>query len=95
MNKYELVMIVDAASPQEEKETIVKDAIESVGKCEGKLVNRHVWLEKHKFSFPIKKRREGTYYILNIEAPPTSITKIRQLLKLQESILRTLFVRVS
>lgn len=95
MDKYELVVIVDAASPQEEKETIVKDAIETINKCEGKLVNRNVWIEKHRFSFPIKKRREGTYYILNFEVPPSGVSKLRQLLKLNENILRTLLVRAS
>ena len=93
MNKYELVVIVDAASPQEEKESVIKDAIDTINKCEGKLINRHVWLDKHKFIFPIQKRREGTYYVLNFESVRSGIAKLRQLLKLNEKILRTLIIR--
>ena len=94
MNKYELVVIVDAASSQEDKEAIVKDAIEAMDKCDGKLINRHVWLEKNKFSFPIKKRTEGTYYMLNFEAPQAQMVKLRQLLKLNDKILRSAIIRV-
>lgn len=93
MNKYELVVIVDAANLQEEKENIIKDIIDTITKCEGKLINRHVWLEKNKFVFPIKKHWEGTYYILNFEGAAAGITKLRQLLKLNDKVLRSLIIR--
>ncbi len=94
MNKYELVMIVDAANSQEEKESIVKDAMDTISKCDGKVINHHVWLEKHKFSFPIRKRWEGTYYILNFEGATGAMSKLRQLLKLNDKIVRSLLIRV-
>ena len=94
MNRYELVFIVDAHAPQEEREEIAKQVLDSVAKVEGKVINSNVWLERQKMSFPIKKKIEGTYYMVNMEAQPSSITKLRQTLKLNEKLLRSLIIQV-
>ena len=94
MDKYELVVIVDAANPQETKESILKETTDVINKSEGKVINSQVWLEKHKFSFPMKKRPEGTYYLINFESPRPSVIKIKQFLRQNENILRSLIARV-
>jgi len=93
MEKYELVVIVDANAPQEKKESILKETTDTIGKSEGKVINSQVWLDKHRFTFRISKCLEGTYYMVNFEALPAAILKIRQYLKLNEEILRSLIVR--
>ncbi len=94
MDKYELVVVVDAGSPQEKKESVVKDVQDTVNKSEGKIINSQIWIEKHRFSFPIKKRSEGTYYLVNLESPRSSVVKIRQALRLNEDVLRSLIIKV-
>jgi len=94
MNKYELVVVVDAASSQEEKETVIKDAIDIINKCDGKLINRHVWMDKHKFTFPIRKKKEGTYYLLNFDGQQSQMAQVRQLLKLNDKVLRSQLIRI-
>ncbi len=93
MNKYELIVVVDAASPQEEKDTVLKEVIDVINKCDGKLINRNVWLDKHKFTFPVKKRKDGTYYILNFEGPQPRMAELRKLLRLNDKVLRFLLSR--
>ena len=93
MDKYELVVIVDAADPQEEKEATLKEVSEMITKFEGKVINSQVWLEKHKFSFLMKKKAEGTYYLVNFESPREAITKMRPALKLNEKVLRSLIIK--
>ncbi|MCK5580931.1 MAG: 30S ribosomal protein S6 [Candidatus Omnitrophica bacterium] len=93
MDKYELVVIMDAAVPQEEKETTVKEVGDLIAMNEGKVINSQVWLEKHKFSFRMKKKTEGTYYLVNFESPREKIVKLRQKLKLNEKVLRSLIVK--
>ena len=68
MNKYELVYIVDAHLALDVKNEISKQVLDAVTKAEGKVVNNSVWLEKQRFTFPIKKCQEGTYYLVNVEA---------------------------
>lgn len=92
--KYELMVIVDAALAKEEKDKLFKQATESVTKNNVKLVNAQVWLEKHKFPFFIKKRAEGTYYLINFEGKSDVIAPIREALRLNENILRCAITQV-
>ncbi len=88
LRKYELMIIVDARLTNEERESVWKEVMEIVNKGGGKVVNSRVWLERHKLAFSIKKCREGTYYLINMEGPGTLVEKIRSLLKNYEKVLR-------
>src|SRR3989338_7872538 len=93
MNKYELVYIVDAHAPQAARDEITKQVTEAASKSDVKVINSQVWLERHRMSFPIKKVWEGTYYLLNIEAPMAAVNKMQEFLRLNEQILRFLAIR--
>ena len=93
MNKYELVYIVDAHAAQGTKDEIARQVADSLAKAEIKLVNSQLWLDRHKMSFPIEKKSEGTYYLLNLEAKTPSIAKLQTSLRLNEQILRFVTVR--
>ena len=93
MDKYELVMIVDAALSQQEKEDAVKDVSQAIEKCEGKVINNQVWIEKQKMSFLMKKRPEGTYYIINFEGGESKFSELRRAIKLNDKVLRSLIVK--
>ena len=93
MNRYELVYIVDAHAPQAARDEITKQVTEAASKSDVKVINSQVWLERHRMSFPIKKVWEGTYYLLNIEAPMAAVNKMQEFLRLNEQILRFLAIR--
>jgi ribosomal protein S6 len=86
--KYELVVILDAQPAKEEKDAIMKKVTDAVAKGGGKVINNQVWLLKHKLAFKIKRRTEGTYYMVNVEAEKDAVVKIRQALALNEELLR-------
>ena len=94
MNKYEMVVIVDAQGSLEEKEGVLKETCDPVAKCSGKVINNQVWLDKHRFSFRIKKKQEGTYYLINFELPGSEVVNIRRSLRLNEKVLRSLIIKV-
>ena len=93
-NKYELMAIVDAHLSQDDKDAIVKDVCDTVTKAKGNSVNTQIWFEKQKLSFEIKKKTEGTYYLINFEAPKASVASIRGELRLKEQLLRYLILEV-
>lgn len=93
MNKYELVYIIDAHTPQGTKDEIAKQVADSLARAEIKLVNSQLWLDRHKMSFPIQKIGEGTYYLLSLEAKSSSIAKLQSSLRLNEQILRFMTVK--
>ena len=86
--KYELMIIVDANLSNSEKEAIFKETTDIISNEQGKIINSQVWLEKHKFTFPIKKKNEGTYYLIKFEGTGQENEKISLALRLSEKILR-------
>ncbi len=94
MNKYELVYIIDAHTPQGTRDEIAKQVADAFVKSEIKLGNSQMWLDRHKMSFPIKKIIEGTYYLLNFEAQGSAVAKLQGSLRLNEQILRFLTIKV-
>lgn len=93
MEKYELAVVVDAALPQEQKDSIVKETSEAITKSGGKVINSQVWIDKHKLSFRLKKCWEATYYLFNLESPTSSILPFQKNLAVNERILRFLITR--
>jgi len=88
ISKYEIPIILDAKLTQEQKDNTIKEVSEIIKKHGGKVINTQVWIEKQRFTFPIKKQSEGTYYLVNIEGDGSGNAKIRSEFRLNEEILR-------
>ncbi len=93
MSKYELMSLVNAQLTAEEKENIYKQTTDCVIKGGGKVINAQVWSEKQRLSFSIKQCQEATYYLINFESAGSVMSNIRDLLRLNEKILRYLIIK--
>ena len=91
MKKYEVMLIVRPDLAEEEKKTLFNQIGEAVAKFGGTLNTAAVWSEKKKLCFPIKKRDEGTYYLINFQMPPLAVKDLKHAYQLNENILRVLF----
>ncbi len=87
-NKYELVVILNAQMPEDQRQSVIKQCSDYIVKFGGKVINSQVWLDKYKMGFAIKKCSEGTYYLINFETTGASLTNIKEALRLNENILR-------
>lgn len=94
MNKYEAMVIVKPDLSEEERKTLFSQINDLITKGENKVTQSGVWSEKRKLYFPIKKCREGVYYLVNFSAEPSLIKDLRLAYKLNENILRNLIIRV-
>ena len=94
MNKYEIMVIVNAQLSQEEKEAATKHVADVIVKNGGKVINNQLWLDKHRFVFTIKKCSEGTYYLIKFDCPSSAIEKIRQAVRLHEEVIRFAITRL-
>ncbi len=87
MRNYELAYIADpdldeqALTALEDK---VKGWIEAGG---GQIVKVDRW-GKRRFAYPIKKRVEGFYFIVDAQLPPQASVPIERDLRLSEQVLR-------
>ncbi len=94
MKKYEALFIIKPDLSEDEKKALFNQIGEAVNKNGGSVSAGAVWSEKRKLFFPIKRCREGIYYLLNFTIAPTSITDINHSYKLNENILRVLITKL-
>lgn len=90
MNKYEAIFIVKPDLTEEERKALFNQIHEAVTKNKGEVASGVVWSEKRKLLFPLKKYREGVYYLLNFSLLPLAVKEIQHAYKLNENILRVL-----
>ena len=92
MNRYEGVFILKSTLNNEAQEKLVEDIKGVITKHQGETIEVQNW-GKRKLAYLIKKQHEGVYCFLEFKLVPTSVKKIEDLFKLNDSILRTLILR--
>lgn len=93
MRKYEMAVVLDPDLKEEEKEKLVEEIKAEIKKMEGKVEKVSSW-GKRQLSYPIKKAKEGIYFIFNLELPGEEIAGLGKKLRLKEKVLRYLLVKV-
>ena len=90
MKKYEIMFIIKPDLTEDERKNLLTQIGDQVTKNNGTVGQSSIWAERKKIYFPIRKYREGTYYLLNFTLDAGHIDKIRQAYNLNENILRFL-----
>jgi small subunit ribosomal protein S6 len=93
MIKYEMVFVADARLSDGEKNELSRQVSDLIVKFGGKVNSLAVWMERQRFSFPMKKVVEGTYFLTNYEMPPDGAAKLRRDLQINEKVLRFLIIK--
>lgn len=91
MKSYEGMFLFKPDLSKESLDKVVGQVQEIIGKNKGSLDQVNDWGKK-KLAYPIKKYDESFYYLINFHAEPGGISKIKEAVNLNESILRTLIV---
>ena len=89
---YEVMIILD---PQQDERTVAPSLdkfLEIVRKENGKVENVDVW-GKQRLAYPINKKEEGIYAVVNLECESHSVLELDRRLNLNDSILRTKVLR--
>jgi len=92
--KYEAMFIIKPDLSEEEKKVLFQQIHDVVSKNKGDVSSASLWAEKRKLYFPLRKYREGSYYLMNFCLDPLSVKLIQQAYKLNESILRVLITKL-
>lgn len=94
MKKYEAMFIIKPDLSEEERKNLFNQINDAVAKNNGKVSSGAVWAERRKLYFPLKRHREGLYYLLSFSIAPLAIKEISQAYKLNENILRVLITKL-
>ena len=100
MKQYEVMLILKPNVPPAQKDEIKKKISDKIAALQGKIQSFNVWREMSHFCFPLQtkgagreKYYEGSYWLLNCELPPQNLGELKELIRLEESILRNLILR--
>ena len=90
--KYELVYIIDPDVDEETRKALIERfgaMIESNG---GTVEKTDEWGKRH-LAYPIEKKDEGIYVVLDLKCEPAAVLELDRRLNLNDSILRTKVLR--
>ncbi|MGO1320340.1 MAG: 30S ribosomal protein S6 [Galactobacter sp.] len=92
MRSYELMVLVDPEVDERTVEPTLNKFLEVVTKEGGSVDNVDIWGRRN-LAYPIQKKSEAIYAVVNFTAEPATSTELDRLLTLNESILRTKIIR--
>lgn len=88
---YDLMLMLDVATPEERRHEIVADVRETVDEG-GTLVEAHDWGSR-RMSFEIDHRPEADYQLLRFEAENDLLERLDASLKIMDGVMRFRIIR--
>ena len=92
MRHYEVMIILD---PQQDERTIAPSLdkfLENVRKDGGTVEKVDVW-GKQRLAYPINKKEEGIYAVVNLDCEADTVKELDRVMNLNENVLRTKVLR--
>ncbi len=87
LRQYEVLYIVAPEVPEPDVEALVARFDKLVADSGGEVEKSGVW-EKRRLAYPVSGRREGTYCLMHIKAPPALPKELTRQMSITEQILR-------
>ncbi len=92
MTNYELMFILDPALEDESKEAMV-NTVQEVISADGEVEKVDVWGMK-KLAYPIQKKSEGYYVVVNFKANADLPKELDRRLRISDKVMRHLIVNI-
>ena len=90
MINYEVMFIIDPMLDDEKKAHMLR-GVKGIIAAEGEVGNVDVW-GLRKLAYPIQKKNEGYYVVIDFKAEPTLPAELDRRLKISEDFMRHIIV---
>ena len=90
MINYEVMFSIDPTLEDEKKDAAV-ERVKNVIAAEGEVGNVDVW-GLRKLAYPIQKKNEGYYVVIDFKAEPTLPAELDRRLRISEDFMRHIIV---
>jgi small subunit ribosomal protein S6 len=87
LRDYELVCVLDGALDDAQIQEM-NQRLSGLIESEGGVIENVRTSELRRLAYPIKKKTEGVYVVINFRLPPSSVQPLDRVLRLEEHILR-------
>ncbi len=91
MNKYELMFVINPELEDSAKEAMI-ETVKGIIAAEGEVSNTDVWGIR-KLAYPIEKKTEGYYVVMQFAAAPTLPKELDRRLRISENCMRHVIIR--
>jgi small subunit ribosomal protein S6 len=92
MRHYELMVILDPDLEERAVSPLIENFLSVVRNGGGKVEKVDTW-GRRRLSYEIKKKSEGIYSVIDLNAQPEVVKELDRQLNLNESVLRTKVLR--
>ena len=92
MNKYELMFIIDPALEDAKKDEVV-ETVKGIIAESGEVTNTDVW-GLRKLAYPIQKKTEGYYVVMQFNAAPELPKELDRRLRISDHCIRHIILTV-
>jgi small subunit ribosomal protein S6 len=92
MRPYEIMIILDAEAEESEITPTLDKFLTVITQAGGTIDKVDAWGKRH-MAFPIQKKQDGFYVIVNFTAAPGDAKELDRQLGLSEAVLRTKLLR--
>lgn len=93
MNKYELVLVVNAKIEDDVRVATLEKAKAYVERFGGTITDVDEWGKK-RLAYEIQKMKEGYYYFIHFESESATPGELEQRVRIMDNVLRYLCIRV-
>lgn len=90
MINYEVMLILDPALEDDKKDATV-ETVQDIIAAEGEVGNVDTW-GMRKLAYPIQKKSEGYYVVIEFKAQPTLPKELDRRLKISDNVIRHMIV---
>lgn len=92
MRQYEMMIIIDPSQDERTVTPSLDKFLDIVRKENGKVEKVDVW-GKRRLEYPIQKKDEGIYVVLDLNCEPATVQELDRVLNINDTILRTKVLR--
>ncbi len=93
MRRYELMLVLRPDLADDKVQAALERTARAIAAGGGQIVKQAPW-GRRRLAYPIDHHREGSYYVILFEAPPTAIAELERGLLISEEVLRHLVTHV-
>ena len=90
MNKYELMFVIDPALDDDKTEAVIEN-VKGIIAAAGEVTETDVWGLK-KLAYPINKKSEGYYVVMQFTAQPELPKELDRRLRISDNCMRHIIV---
>ena len=93
MRSYELVYVVDPELEEDGLDAVTERVTDLIERNSGKVTQVEPW-GLRRLAYPIRKKGEGQYVLMQLELEPQGVAGLERDLGLLEQVMRHLVVRI-